>query len=61
MASRSGLVVEVVSHDRCRLVEKFRDLGVRPAAQDFLEEVGVVAAAGLDELLLDGGALWWVG
>lgn len=50
-------MVEMVAHDGGRLVQEFCDLGVGTAFEDLLEEIGVVAAAGCDELLLDGGAL----
>lgn len=58
---RGGFVVEVVSHDGGCLVEDAGELVlVLDVGDDFVEEVGVVAAAGLDEDLLDGGALCWV-
>lgn len=50
-------MVEVVAHDGDGLVEQLCDLGVGLALEELLEQFGVVAAAGGDELLLDGGAL----
>lgn len=50
-------MVQVVAHDGGGLVEQLGDLGVGLAVEELGQEVGVVAAAGLDELLLRGGAL----
>jgi hypothetical protein len=50
-------VVEVVAHDGDGLVQQLCDLGVGLALEELLEQFGVVAAAGGDELLLDRGAL----
>ena len=58
VATRGGLVVQVVAHDGRGAVEQGRDLVVGLAVEQLGEEVGIVAAAGSDELLLDGGALW---
>lgn len=64
-------MVQVIAHDRCRLVEQLRDLVVALVLQQLVEEVCVVSAAGLDEDLLDRGTfvllslarhgLWTVG
>ncbi len=51
-------MVEMVAHYRGGVVEQPGDLGVGFAIEELLEEVGVVAAASGDELLLDGGALF---
>lgn len=50
-------MVEVVAHDGGGLVEELCDLGVGFVLEALGEEVGVVAAACLDQELLDGGAL----
>lgn len=50
-------MVEVVSHDGGGLVEELCDFGVGLVLEALGEEVGVVAAACLDQDLLDGGAL----
>lgn len=50
-------MVEVVPHDGRRTVEECGDLVVGQAVEDFAQEVGVVAPAGLDEELLWRGAL----
>jgi hypothetical protein len=47
----------MVPHDGSGLVQELGDLVVGFALEDFFEEIGVVAATGGDELLLDGGAL----
>lgn len=57
VAAGCGLVVEVVPHDGGGLVEELCDLGVGLVLEAFGEEVGVVAAACLDQDFLDGGAL----
>lgn len=63
-----GLVVEVVAHYGGGVVEEGGDFGVGLVVEDFEEEVGVVAAAGLDEEFFDRGALaflldgwFWIG
>lgn len=63
-----GLVVEVVAHYGGGVVEEGGDFGVGLVVEDFFEEVGVVAAAGLDEEFFDRGALaflldgwFWIG
>lgn len=50
-------MVEVVAHDGHGAVEERGDFVVGLAVEQLGEEVRVVAAAGGDELLLDGGAL----
>ena len=65
VAPGGGLVVEVVAHNGGGLVEELCDLGVGFVLEALGEEVGVVAAACLDQELLDGGALcvlviWYV-
>lgn len=55
-----GLVVEVVAQDSDGLVKQAGGVGLRAALEDLGEQVGVVAAAGLDQLLLRGGALYCV-
>ena len=51
-------MVQVVSHHRSRLVQELGGFFLRLApVDDFRQEVGIVSAAGFDELLLDGGAL----
>ena len=57
VSAGSGLVVKVVAHDGDGLVEEAGDLFLGEGLEGFGEEVGVVATAGLDEDLLDGGAL----
>lgn len=57
MSARGGFVVEVVAHDGGGVVEELGDLGIGPALEALGQEVGVVAAAGLDEELADRGAL----
>lgn len=52
-----SLVVEVVAHDGCGFVEQLGDFGVGLVFEEFGQELDVVAPAGFDELLLDGGAL----
>ena len=46
-------MVQVVAHDRCRLVQQLRDLIVALVLQQLVEEVCIVPAACLDEDLLD--------
>lgn len=50
-------MVEVVAHDGRGLVEEPGDFGVGLVFEELGQELDVVAAAGFDELLLDGGAL----
>ncbi len=50
-------MVKMVAHDGRGAVEERGDLVVGQAVEDFGQEVGVVAAAGLDEELLWRGAL----
>lgn len=50
-------MVEVVAHDGCGFVEQLGDFGVGLVFEEFGQELDVVAPAGFDELLLDGGAL----
>jgi len=47
----------VVAHHRRRLVEKLGDLVVGLVLEAVGQQVRVVAPAGLDQELLDGGAL----
>lgn len=47
----------MVAHDGHGLVEKTGDFVVGEIGEEGFEELGVVAAAGGDELLLNGGAL----
>lgn len=47
----------MVSQDRFRFVQQIRDLGLALALQCLLQQVDVVAPAGLDEDLAHGGAL----
>jgi len=47
----------VVSHDRCRVIEKQRNLIVTFVLEYFVQEVDIVAAAGFNELLSNGSAL----
>lgn len=58
VSAQGCFVVEVVAHHGCGLVEEFGDLLVGERREDLGEEVGIVAAAGRDELLFDGGALF---
>ena len=57
VSAQGGFVVQMVPQDGHGLVEQLGDLGVRFVFEKLLEELGIVAAAGGDELLLDGGAL----
>lgn len=58
VSSGGSFVIEVVSHDSGSLVEDAGELVlVLDSSDDVVEEFGVVAARGLDEELLDGGAL----
>jgi hypothetical protein len=50
-------MVEVVAEDGDGLVEQAGGVGLGAALEHLGEQVGVVAAAGLDELLLRSGAL----
>lgn len=53
------LVIEVVSHDGRGVVQDVRYLIVVLAVgDDLLQQVDVIPAAGLDELLLYGGSLY---
>lgn len=47
----------MVAHDGGRLVQQFCDFGIGLVLEALGEEFGVVAATGLDQELLDRGAL----
>ena len=51
-------MVEVVAHDGSGLVEQRGDFSVGLALEALGQEISVVPAASLDELLLDRGALF---
>lgn len=52
-------MIEVVAHDGGRLVQQLCDFGIGLVLEALGEEFGVVAATGLDQELLDRGALRW--
>src|SRR4051794_12029271 len=54
---RCRLMVQVVSHDRRRLVEQFGDLVLALAVESFRKQLRIVTTAGFDEDLLYRGAL----
>ncbi len=56
------LVVQVVAHDSRRVVQEVGYLIVVLAVgDDLLEQVDIIPAAGFDQLLLDGGTLFFWG
>lgn len=48
----------MIPHDGSSFVQEGTDFGIWFAFQEFGKEVGVVATAGFDEDLLDGGTLY---
>lgn len=51
-------MVEMVAHDGCGFVEQLGDFRIGLFFEQFGQELDIIAPAGFDELLLDGGALW---
>jgi hypothetical protein len=50
-------VVKMVSHDRHCLIQQIRNLSLALALKGLLQQIDVVAPAGLDENLARGGSL----